>query len=116
MDHARASLKGLSSSLPSSSQSVLLAWGAAADKRWRDLMALAVSEDLICDSLGSSEGDQGNVTTASGQRKKVSTNAARKRKPMLLYFPHHSQLRYLGAYRSIRVAERWIKKVKERYF
>ena len=98
---------------------VLLAWGPVADKRWKDLLAVAVAEDAIQAAL---LGEVNPPTPCDSSRKSVSSNAAaaaeqarkaedqkrtlKRRRPLLLYFPTHSQAHLLGAYRSIILAER----------
>jgi hypothetical protein len=74
--------------------SVLLAWGLVADKRWRDIIALAVSEDTL-------------LPTTNVESKIVDKNINQpRRRPLLLYFPHHNQLQFLGAHRSLVLSER----------
>ncbi len=97
----------------SRSSDVLLAWGRVADKRWRDLIAVAVAEDsLEADATGaSSQHEDGDGTNSgdesiSGSPQKKKAAPMRRRRPLLLYFPQHSQQRFLGAYRSLILAER----------
>lgn len=124
------------SGVPSSSHAkaeVLLAWGAVADKRWKDLLAVAVAEDAISATLrGEREGsitvgavpagttDKGPAKvsahtgtppqqqSAAEQAKRLEQQkqSVRRRRPLLLYFPLHSQPHMLGGYRSIILAER----------
>jgi hypothetical protein len=100
---------------------VLLAWGAVADKRWRDLLAVAVAEDAIHAAL---QGDSTGVASAAAntgtalasspslsaaeqaRRAEEQKRTLKRRRPLLLYFPLHSQAHLLGAYRSIILAER----------
>lgn len=161
----------------STRQEVLLAWGSVADRRWRDLLAVAVTEDQLRASIAAeaaqrlpkgevvavksadpkpSPGQQppfaraltvttGGMTqgspivaskmsgvspmaqtkaphpqspavavssvsnTPSSGNIPGSSSSFRKRRPLLLFFPKHSQLHYLGAYRSVILAERWSK-------
>eukprot|EP01038_Epipyxis_sp_PR26KG_P010056 gene10056-13516_t len=146
---------------------VLLGWGESADKRWRDLMQVAICEDNIeyetimativknsnIDSpagstlallkspsspmkpinlsspsiydnqlkghpLNSSPSPVSNVLPSSPQVHIPLTatsshgnlpKSLRKRKPLLLYFPHHYSPHLLGCYRSLALTERWLK-------
>lgn len=72
---------------------VLLAWGKVADKKWRDIITIAMNEDTMY-RQGSQDGTQ-----------------RRRRKPLLLYFPDHNHLDIVGAYRSILLAERWSERI-----
>lgn len=72
---------------------VLLAWGKVADKRWRDLITIAMNEDTL-ERSSSQDGSQ-----------------RRRRKPLLLYFPDHNNIEALGAYRTIILAEKWADKI-----
>lgn len=81
------------SSAAASQGDVLLAWGKVADKRWRDIITIAMNEDAQ-DRLGTQDGAQ-----------------RRRRKPLLLYFPDHNNLDLLGAYRSILLAEKWVDRI-----
>lgn len=141
---------------------VLLAWGPVADKRWKDLLAVAVAEDAIQAALqsevltvsSSSSGGgggpaaqsastvhatlppppslvssllsplspsaaaavgavgpgQGSTTSTAEQQARHAEEQKRtlkRRRPLLLYFPMHSQPHLLGAYRTIILAERY---------
>lgn len=114
---------GVPSSNPTKAE-VLLAWGAVADKRWKDLLSVAVAEDAISATLrgdkdaaaASSGAPQAKASahstqpplTAAEQAKRLEEQkgSVRRRRPLLLYFPLHSQPHLLGAYRSIILAER----------
>jgi hypothetical protein len=106
---------------------VLLAWGAVADRRWRDLLAVAVAEDAIHATLqgdvtagatstgaGSGVASAGTALSSSpslsaaeqARRAEEQKRTLKRRRPLLLYFPLHSQAHLLGAYRSIILAER----------
>jgi hypothetical protein len=115
---------------------VLLAWGPVADRRWKDLLAVAVAEDAIHAALqgevpsipvaaGGGGGGGSAVKAASQQASPLppsaasSVNAAeqakrseeqkrtlKRRRPLLLYFPMHGQSHLLGAYRTLILAER----------
>ena len=100
---------GAQDSAARSSSDVLLAWGKVADKRWRDLIAVAVAEDsLDVDGAGGvkshAEEEEGSGDEGSPAKKKAPP--MRRRRPLLLYFPQHSHQRFLAAYRSIILAER----------
>jgi hypothetical protein len=86
---------------------VLLAWGRVADKRWRDLIAVAVAEDAIEGGEGAAaEKSKGSDDEEEGTPQKKRAPPVRRRRPLLLYFPRHSQQRFLGGYRALILAER----------
>lgn len=145
------STKTMSTAATATKSEVLLAWGQVADRRWKDLLAVAVAEDAIqtalqseVHSLSAISGSQtvpgGKAATTqataqsplasmpsvfasltSGTTAPASANATaaeqarraeeqkrtlKRRRPLLLYFPLHSQPHLLGAYRTIILAER----------
>lgn len=99
--------------------------------RWRDLLNFALREDSLATASdpgqtdsSASNGSNGNarhshsnsvnVAVAVAVAGSVSPKARQppaapipRHRPLLLYFPHHGQLRYLGAYRTIILAERY---------
>eukprot|EP01031_Cornospumella_fuschlensis_P042484 gene42484-51901_t len=83
--------------LAAGKEDVLLAWGAVADKRWRDLISIAVNEDSSSSSSSSSSNG--------------SSDKKRRRKPLLLYFPHHNDVDVLGSHRALLLAERYAQRV-----
>lgn len=94
---------------------VLLAWGKVADKRWRNLIEVAIAEDTLEFEMQSSTevktdgddpSDEGSAAAAAVSMPKRKPPVKRRR-PLLLYFPKHSQQRFLGAYRGHILAERW---------
>jgi hypothetical protein len=108
----RRSGGGSSESTDSTARSdVLLAWGRVADKRWRDLIAVAVAEDAIegggdgcaVEKEKDKENEEGEE---DGTPQKKRAAPVRRRRPLLLYFPRHSQQRFLGGYRALILAER----------
>lgn len=106
---------------------VLVAWGPIADKRWRDIINLAINEDTaeeeddrilyaqtIFDtpppsSLYPSSLPASNATT--GDKRGATNSKSKRRKPLLLYFPEHNHRIFLGAYRAIILAQRWNEKI-----
>lgn len=101
---------------------ILLAWGPIADRRWRDLMGIALSDDTI-EKKNSSPAQSSNSPTnrTSGQhshekKHEVNNNktladkqngaAVKRRRPLLLYFPNHYNPDYLGSHRAILCFER----------
>lgn len=106
------------------SNAALLAWGVAADQRWKELVAIVESEDSsggpheekspVEDTTKSpaTGGDDKNKTKDSKllpphppapppEAKKV-----KKRRPILIFFPFHNQPDLLCAYRSLILANR----------
>jgi hypothetical protein len=73
---------------------VLLAWGKVADKRWRDIITIAMNEDSL-------ERQSGSTPSERSQQR-------RRRKPLLLYFPDHNHIDFLGAHRCTLLAQRWM--------
>lgn len=105
-----AAVSGPELSDASAKSDVLLAWGKVADRRWRDLIAVAVAEDAVLDSeeampeAAAEPTEAGDdAAAAAAQRRRPPM---RRRRPLLLYFPRHSQTRFLGAYRGILLADR----------
>jgi hypothetical protein len=112
---------------------VLVAWGTIADKRWRDLLNIAINEDTIEEdeekyltAVQSSSVDSatagklfsllslvlGSIFVLSvSLEKQASKHRNKRRKPLLLYFPEHNHKIFLGAYRSIILAQRWDEKI-----
>lgn len=87
--------EGNSSSSSSSKGEVLLAWGEVADKRWKDILAVAINEDTITDQ------------TTKNISQTTNTMVKRRRKPLLLFFPQHNVKVWLCTYRCLSLATRW---------
>jgi hypothetical protein len=87
----------------SDSSRAILAWGATADKRWRELIQVTEAEDQAApedaDPLGSGARRQGGAGEA--EAKKI-----RRRRPLLLFFPHHNNSAALGINRVLNLVEK----------
>lgn len=96
---------------------VLLAWGPIADKRWRDLISVAMNEDANekDEKLqpSSSNSNKTNATAPGLPRTGSHHLLRRRKKPLLLYFPDHNQQIPLSSYRAIIFAERWTTKLHQ---
>lgn len=112
-----SSTLGLDSSITSSSNKAssassnsetLLAWGKVADKRWRDLLALALTEDSN-NAITASPDISSNAASSSSNNNNNNSKLKRKRKPMLLFFPLHNHATTLGSYRALLMSDRWAK-------
>jgi hypothetical protein len=108
------------------SNAALLAWGVAADRRWKELVAIVESEESSASSLdekGSAEDATKSPSAASDSSKTkdskppLPTGASpaadpsaskkvKKRRPILIFFPFHNQPDLLCAYRSLILANR----------
>jgi hypothetical protein len=88
---------------------ILLAWGATADSRWRDIISVAASEDAVDDVSTSSVNERTSLSEESDAKqstKQQKNKHVRRRRPLLLYFPQHYHPLAFGAYRSIILCER----------
>lgn len=87
----------------------LLAWGPAADSRWKELVTVAEAEDAFLQEAAtiSSPRPHGSGISKSGSSKsKSGGKKIRRRRPLLLFFPSHNQPGPLGAYRGLALADR----------
>lgn len=95
----------------SESGGALLAWGPAADARWKELVTVAEAEDAFLQeaaSIGSPRPPSGAITKSSSSKSSKSGNKKiRRRRPLLLFFPTHNQPGPLGAYRGLALADRY---------
>lgn len=95
----------------------LLAWGPAADARWKELVTVAEAEDAFLQeaaSGGISSPRPPGVggSSSKGSKSKSGKGKIRRRRPLLLFFPGHNQPGPLGAYRGMVLAERWSRRPK----
>jgi hypothetical protein len=98
----------------------LLAWGPAADARWKELVTVAEAEDAFLQEAAASSGMSSprgpgvpSSSSSKGSGKSRSGNKKiRRRRPLLLFFPAHNQPGPLGAYRGMALAERWSRRPK----
>jgi hypothetical protein len=96
----------------------LLAWGPAADARWKELVTVAEAEDAFLQEAAAASGMSSprppGVTSSSskGSKSKSGNKKIRRRRPLLLFFPSHNQPGPLGAYRGMALAERWSRRPK----
>jgi hypothetical protein len=111
------------------SNAALLAWGVAADRRWKELVAIVESEESSGASLeekssedasrSPSSAGTGNDAaskakdskpplpiTAAGTDPSAVSKKVKKRRPILIFFPYHNQPDLLCAYRSLILANR----------
>lgn len=132
----RVGVPGSAAPPPTSSTSAaLLAWGALADQRWKELLAVVEAEDEAQASTATddpslntfSKGKQkdsasdnlkkGSSSSSSGHNAGVVASAIdgsgataskkiKKRRPLLIFFPFHNVPVLLGAYRSLILADR----------
>jgi hypothetical protein len=84
-----------------SSAMPLVAWGKVADRRWADLFAIAEEENADNALSSPSSTDTGSPLNSQARPAKV-----RRKRPMLLFFPHHNRPTILGAYRSLTFLKR----------
>ena len=85
----------------------LQAYGATADSRWAELLALVEADDVCVGAAGESSSTKGSL----GKREGVVTDAPatrlRRRRPLLLLFPQHISTESLCCHRAVILADRW---------
>lgn len=85
-----------------SSSKVLIAWGHSANKRWRELIQITDTDDLLQDD----ENPSIRQTSSDAHRKIEDPKKIRRRRPLLLFFPAHNNAIYLGCYRALTLIDK----------
>eukprot|EP01041_Mallomonas_annulata_P003760 gene3760-7463_t len=103
-----------------SSSNAIQAWRfGTTDGRWRDLMRLVEVEDEDRQRGGKNNSPNtspdifvpsSTSTSSSTSMKAVHMRQESRRRPLLLYFPHHNKPNVLACHRSYLLAHRWMKR------